>query len=262
MTQARNQQQAAIRGRFTTATITRREDISDDLWKIWLKPEQSFSFKPGQYCTIGAEGIERPYSIVSSPDEPEIELFIELVPLPDGNLTPVLYRMGVGETVTLRPRAKGLFVLQPQFRNHVLVGTVTGTVPYVSMLRKFLADPSWPEDKGVPRSAHRFFVLEGASYKHEFGYDEELGKMAAEHDFIEFFPSVSRPTEPQNVGWTGATGRINTLVEDFVNERGLKPEDTCIYACGHPQMIEDVKARYEGTGYHFIEERFWKEDEE
>jgi ferredoxin--NADP+ reductase len=258
MTQA---QAPALKGRFTTAEIVKRVDISEDLWKIWLKPEQSFDFKPGQYCTIGAGGIERPYSIVSSPDEPEIELFIELVPLPDGNLTPILHKMGVGETVTLRPRAKGVFVIQSQFRNHVLVGTVTGTVPYVSMLRKYLGDPAWPEDKGVPRDKHRFFVLEGASYKDELGYDEELQALADKHDFIEFFPSVSRPAEPRNAGWKGATGRINTLVEDYIAKRGLKPEETCVYACGHPQMIEDVRHRFEGTGFHFIEERFWKEDE-
>jgi ferredoxin--NADP+ reductase len=252
---------SAIRGKFTTAEITRREDIAHDLWKIWLKPEQSFSFKPGQYCTIGAGGIERPYSIVSSPDEAEIELFIELVPLPDGNLTPILHKMGVGQTVTLRPRAKGIFVLQPKYRNHVLVGTVTGTVPYVSMLRKFLADPSWPEYQVVPRFEHRFFVLEGASFIHELGYDEELGRLAAERDFIDFMPSISRPDDPANEGWTGATGRINTLVEEYVAERGLKPHETCIYACGHPQMIEDVRERFEGTDFFFIEERFWKDND-
>ena len=260
MTQAQDRP-PSIKGRFTTATITRREDIAHDLWKIWLKPEQPFNFKPGQYCTIGAEGVERPYSIVSSPDEPEIELFIELVPLPDGNLTPILHKMGVGETVTLRPRAKGIFVIQPQYKNHVLVGTVTGTVPYVSMLRKFLADSSWPEGQEFDRTENRFFVLEGASYIKELGYDEELGKLADEHDFIEFYPSISRPDEEPNKGWTGATGRINTLVEAYVAEKGLDPAETCVYACGHPQMIEDVRERFEGTGFHFIEERFWKDDD-
>ena len=257
MTQA---QTPTVKGRFTTAEITRREDLTEDLWKIWLRPEQSFDFKPGQYCTIGAEGIERAYSIVSSPDEPEIELFIELVPPPEGNLTPVLHRMHVGETVTLRPRAKGLFVFQPQFKHHVMVGTVTGTVPYISMLRKFLNDPSWPQEPPLNRSQYRFYVLEGASYADEFGYDDELAKMAKKHEFIKFMPSVSRPSEERNNGWQGATGRVNTLVEDYIKERALTSAETCIYACGHPQMIEDVKHRFGGTGFHFEEERFWKDD--
>jgi ferredoxin--NADP+ reductase len=253
MTQA----QPALKGKFVTAKITRRVDITHDLWKIWLRADEHFEFKPGQYCTIGTGGIERPYSIVSSPDEPEIELFIELVPPPDGNLTPLLHELPEGSSVSLRPRAKGLFVLKPEFKNHVMVGTVTGVVPYVSMLRKWLNDPAWPEGG---KDGHRFFVLEGASYMDEFGYDEELSRYAAQHENIEFYPSCSRPDEARNRGWKGPRGRINTLVEKFISDRGLKPEETIIYACGHPQMIEDVRRRFEGTGYHFEEERFWKDD--
>ena len=261
MTQRQTTPRPTIRGRFTTCEITRREDLTEDLWKIWLKPAQPFNFKPGQYCTIGAEGIERPYSIVSSPDEAEIELFVELVPPPDGNLTPVLYDLSVGTELTLRPRAKGIFVFKPEFRNHVMVGTVTGVAPYVSMLRKFLNDAEWNADASVKREDYRFYVLEGASYLDEFGYDDELSEMADAHDNIEFFGSVSRPTESRNNDWQGPIGRVNTLVEDFVNQRGLDSAGTVIYACGHPGMIEDVKERYAETSYHVEEERFWKDDE-
>ena len=261
MTQQQSTQKPTIRGRFTTCEITRREDLTEDLWKIWLKPAQPFTFKPGQYCTIGAEGIERPYSIVSSPDEPEIELFIELVPPPDGNLTPVLFDLSVGTELTLRPRAKGIFVFKPEFKNHVMVGTVTGVAPYVSILRKFLNDAEWNADAPIARSDYRFYVLEGASYLDEFGYDDELSALADKHKNIEFYPSVSRPGEDRNTAWTGPKGRINNLVEDFVKDRDLDPAETVIYACGHPGMIEDVKERYTDTEYHFEEERFWKDDD-
>ena len=133
-------QSPIIKGKFSTCKITRREDLTEDLLKIWLETSDPFNFKPGQYCTIGKNGIERPYSIVSSPDEKEIELFIEVVPPPDGNLTPIIQELDIGEELTIRPRAKGLFVFQPNYKNHVMVGTVTGTVPYVSMLRKYLND--------------------------------------------------------------------------------------------------------------------------
>ena len=260
MTQHRTSDKPALRGRFTTCEITRREDLTDDLWKIWLKPAQPFAFKPGQYCTIGAEGIERPYSIVSSPDEPEIELFVELVPPPDGNLTPVLFNLQVGTELTLRPRAKGIFVFKPEFKNHIMVGTVTGIAPYVSMLRKFLNDQEWNAEGPVDRKDYCFFVLEGASYHDEFGYDVELKLLAAENENIQFFQSVSRPQEARNRDWGGATGRINALVEEYVRNLNLEPSETVIYACGHPGMIEDVKERYQDTGYHFEEERFWKDD--
>ena len=91
--------------RFTSGEIVKRENVTDDLWKIWLKLEDEFNFDPGQYCTVGYEGIERPYSIASSPNEELLELFIELVPEPDGVLTPLLYNLKAGEKVTVRKRA-------------------------------------------------------------------------------------------------------------------------------------------------------------
>jgi NAD(P)H-flavin reductase len=39
----------------------------------------------------------------------------------------------------------------------------------------------------------------------------------------------------------------------------LSPEDTLVYACGHPGMIEDVKEQGKTTGFAVEEERFWKE---
>lgn len=227
--------------------------MTDDLFRIWIKSETEFTFKPGQYCTIGLEGIERPYSIASSPSEEDIELFIEAIPRPIGKLTPLLHHLKVGDEVSIRPRAKGLFVFNPDYRNHVMVSTVTGVTPFISMLRAYYENP---------RGGDRFYILEGASYHDEFGYDDELDQMAADHDEIIFVPSVSRPDEERNSNWSGATGRINTLVEDYLREFDIPPEGTLIYACGHPGMIEDVRERLDGTGYAFSEERFWKEDEE
>ena len=249
MTEAGEQQ---LRGRFMPAEIVRRLDLTDDLWRIWLRPEMPFPFKAGQYCTIGTGGIERPYSIASPPSEPEIELFIELIPPPDGELTPLLYELREGATVTMRPRAKGLFVLKPEFRNHVMVSTVTGITPFVSMLRHHLEQP-------LPD--HRFFVLEGASYFDEFGYDKELNELALAHEEITYIPTASRPGDSKNAAWTGETGRVNTIVEAHLEQLGLSTGDTLVYTCGHPLMIEDVRRRLEGTGFQLEEERFWKEED-
>ena len=239
--------------KLMTARVTRRVDVTHDLWQIWVKPEVPFAFKPGQYCTIGVDGLERPYSIVSAPYEDEIELFIELVPVPDGRLTPVLHDLGEGAELTIRPRAKGLFFFKEDYRDHLMVATVTGVVPYVSILRQYLHEG---------REGHRFFLLVGASYKDEFTYDGELRRLADEHpDFIKFIPTISRPGEEKNASWTGETGRVNTIVGKYVQEFGLKHENTLIYACGHPGMIEDVKMHASEIGFDFQEERFWKEDD-
>ncbi len=240
------------RPRLATTTITAREDITHDLWKVWIAKPDGYTFKPGQYCTIGVDGIERAYSIVSAPCEDDLELFVELVPPPDGNLTPLLHELGEGAHLTIRPRAKGLFVFDPSLPNQLFVATVTGVVPYVSILRQYLNDG---------RSGHRFHVLMGASYADEFAYDAELVRLAAEHpDMIKFVPTISRPDEEANANWAGETGRVNNIVEAYIEREGLAVADTIVYACGHPGMIEDVKDRLIPKGYDVREERFWKDD--
>ena len=88
------------------ATLVERTDITEDLFVIKLEPEQGpLKFKAGQYCTLGLEGIERAYSIVSAPHEPLLEVFVEVVP--EGELTPRMHLMKIGDKMSIRPRAKG-----------------------------------------------------------------------------------------------------------------------------------------------------------
>jgi ferredoxin/flavodoxin---NADP+ reductase len=237
------------RPKLASASVERRVDFTPDHFKLWLEPSIPFPFVPGQYCTIGVDGIERPYSIVSSPREPLLELFVELIWPPNGRLTPLLHRLRVGDTVTLRPRAKGKFVINQDRRCHVMVATVTGIAPFVSMLRHALS---------TPLDGAAFYVLQGASYVDELGYDAELTALAAQHANLEFVATCSRPQEPRNAQWHGETGRVNSIVEHYVREWALEPAETCIYVCGNPQMIEDVTARYASTGFQVETEGFWK----
>ena len=232
--------------------VLKRVDITSDLWIVWIEKPEGYAFKAGQYCTIGRDGIERAYSIVSAPHEKLLELFVELVPPPEGQLTPKLWELVPGDTVTIRPRAKGIFTFKPELPNQLLVSTVTGVVPYISYIREYIHRKD---------SGHRFYVLQGASYHDEFTYDKELAALADERpELVIYVPTISRPSEERNDGWTGETGRVNTIVERQVEKLGLTPEDTLVYACGHPGMIEDVKARMLSKGFAVEEERFWKED--
>ena len=179
-------------------------------------------------------------------------MVIELVPLPDGVLTPKLWELSEGDTVSIRPRAKGVFVFKPSLPKQLLVATVTGVVPYVSFLRDYLHRAL---------EGHHFYLLQGASYQDELVYDGEFESLARERpDLVTYVPTISRPTEQRNVGWEGETGRVNEIVEDYAGRLGLAPDDTIVYACGHPGMIEDIKDRFLPKGFKVEEERFWKED--
>ncbi|MDP3064901.1 MAG: ferredoxin--NADP reductase [Chloroflexota bacterium] len=229
------------------ARVVERKDYTPNLMVIKLQPETPYAFKAGHYCTIGVDGVERAYSIVSAPHEELLELFIERVP--HGELTPRLWGVQVGDSVTIRPRAKGVFIFDEKHPNHLMLATVTGIAPFVSMTRSYLHQG---------RSGHHFYILQGASYFNEFVYREEMEHRAAEHsDAVTYVSSVSRPTEDVNRPWRGYLGRVNLLVEAVVGAWGLKPESTAVYACGHPGMIEDAKARLAPKGFVVKEERYW-----
>ena len=242
-----------IRDRTTNlprARLVERVDYTDDLMVIKMEPQGfDFKFKPGQYCTLGLDGIERAYSIVSAPHEPLLEIFVELVP--EGELTPRMWRMDIGDTMSIRPRPKGIFLMDPAATQHLMLGTVTGVAPFVSMVRDHLH---------YGRDGHHFYVIEGASYRDEFVYDVELTRLAAAHpDVVTFVPAISRPTEDRNVGWEGATGRLNNIVADLLEKFDLDRSQTLIYACGHPGMIETSREIVTADGWRWTEERFWKE---
>ena len=198
---------------------------------------------------MGLDGIERAYSIASAPHEPWLEIFVELVP--EGDLTPILFRMQIGDRISVRPRAKGLFTLDQRVHHHFMVSTVTGVAPSISMLRACHLE-------GV--QDHKFYVLLGASYQDELTYDKELTALAvAQPNLLEFVPTVSRPTEERNTSWEGAKGRVNAIAEEYLHRFELPQDDTLIYACGHPGMIGAVKKIVVPQGWMFKEERFWKE---
>ena len=233
------------------AQLVSKDQVTEDLMIIKLEcVGNQFTFKPGQYCTLGIQGIERAYSIASSPHQEYLEIFVELVK--DGELTPKIWELSLGDKVSIRPRAKGIFTLKSDYKHHVMVATVTGVSPYVSMIRNHL-------NSNVPME-HTFYVLLGASYCDELVYDQELQSLSELHpDIVKFVPTVSRPNEPRNNNWSGLTGRVNDIVKEQLDLRQLPKTETYIYACGHPGMIESVREEVVEDGWNFIEERFWKE---
>ena len=235
---------------FPTATLVGRRDVTEDLMVINLEISEKFDFKPGQYCTLGLGNIERAYSIVSAPYEKNLEIFVELVP--DGELTPKMWSMKLGDKMSVRPRAKGIFVQDKKIHHHFMLSTVTGVAPSMSMVRQYLYDGK--------DDSHVFYIMYGASYVDELTYDGELIEMAEKHpDVVKFVPTISRPSEDRNAGWIGATGRVNTIAEEHLAKFNLSNDDTKVYACGHPGMIEVMKEKLPPKGWNFIEERFWKE---
>jgi ferredoxin--NADP+ reductase len=241
----------ATDGRFYSARIVERREISADLWTIRVDPGGAFSYKPGQYATLGVGAPEklheRPYSIVSAPHEQYLEFFFELVP--HGQVTPCLHTARVGDDISLRKSARGNFTLDlPSGRpNHLLVATVTGVAPYVSYIRS-LAHGWKTTNFGPPV---RLFLLDGASRSWELGYSSEIESLAREFPWLTYTPTVSRPWEDKK--WNGEMGRVDDVIRKYADMWKLTPDDTKVYLCGHPEMIEDVRG--------IVRRRGWRESD-
>jgi ferredoxin/flavodoxin---NADP+ reductase len=232
--------------KFLKAKIIFRKDHTEDLWTIRVRPEHPLPFKPGQYATLGVEEegkvVERSYSICSSPHEDEVEFFFELVMR--GRLTPPLYHRQVGDTLLLRHHAKGSFTLDTKsgHHQHLLVCTVTGVAPYVSMVRTLARAAR----QGRPVEG-RLVVLQAASRSWEFAYREEFMALADEFPWLSYLPSISRPWEDPE--WQGEVGRVDDVLRKYIDQLGMKPGDTTVYLCGHPQMIENSKGILRRRGF-------------
>jgi len=246
-----------------SAVIASRRDLAPDLWILRLRSDQPLLFRPGQFATLGildgGKMIERPYSIASSPRETELEFFLELVP--GGELSRRLHPLGVGDRVYLRKAAKGVFGLDEgsSRRKHLMVATVTGVAPFVSIVRTLRHD----EEQGALTAPHEIVLLEGASRSWELGYDRELADLEKGASWFHYVPTVSRPGE--DVAWPGMRGRVHDLISNALERFGFDSSSATGYLCGHPGMIEAGRGILRGAGFEkesIREERFWVAEKE
>lgn len=237
------------------AEVVEHQEICENLLVLAVRPAQPLSFEPGQYVKLFVDGITRRYSIVSAPHEEVLEFCIERVP--GGEMTGRLWDLRRGDMVGVRTKVKGKLQLDLRVPSHLMIATVTGISPFVSMLRAYLHEER--QGHNEERQGHTFYLLHGARCHDEFPYLDELTHLAAlRPNLLKYVPAISRPAEAKNAGWAGETGRVSGLIAKYVAQYGLDPRSTLLYACGHPDMVKEVKKRYGRDGFQVDTERYWK----
>ena len=247
------------------AVIAQRVEVSPGLAILRVAPDGWTlpDFEAGQYGVLGLAGdaprcdvcdpeetprppdklIKRAYSIASSSVAKEyLEFYVVLVR--SGALTPRLFALENGDRVWLSPKIKGVFTLDevPADRHVVLVSTGTGLAPYMSMLRSHLTC-------GTER---RFAVLHGARHSWDLGYKAELATLDRMCPNFSYLPSISRPQE-EHTEWRGDAGYIQDLWASgrLADRWGFEPtpENTHVFLCGNPSMIEEMERRLGEHGF-------------
>jgi len=150
----------------------------------------------------------------------------------------------VGGEGFVRLLAKGRFLFDDKSGHpyHFMVATVTGVAPFVSMLRDFAGRHE--EGEWIP---YRIALLQAASISCELGYSEELSALARRFPWFHYIPTVSRVgLDP---GWVGEKGRVEDVARKYLDALGFAPAATTAYACGNPNMVENVKGIFQRAGF-------------
>lgn len=224
----------------------------------WEFPE----FKGGQFVALALPGsaercdsatdefetpedpdklIKRAYSIASTSTADFVEFYITLVH--SGALTPRLFNLNIGDKVFMGKKGVGMFTLDsvaPE-KNIVLIATGTGVAPYMSMLRS----------DALKRTGN-IMVVHGAANSWDLGYSSELQLLESMFDQFTYLPTITEP-QKEPAGWSGDIRFIEKIWEGGVAKEkwGFDPtaEDTEIFLCGNPRMIESMVALLEKDGF-------------
>ncbi|WP_022834924.1 FAD-binding oxidoreductase [Salisaeta longa] len=244
---------------YVQLTLRECVAVADDLLILRVESPEAIDFTPGQYATLGVhdEATDRPllraYSVVATPGDRMLEFFVELVP--DGALTPRLWALESGDRLWMRKKIVGRFVRDTDRQHHVMAATVTGVGPYVSIARQLAAEAA----EGI--TPPQLLIIHGGSRSWELGtYRDELHAMSTRYDWVSYVPTVSRPWE--DAEWTGERGRVGDVLRKHWDAARFPLEDTAVYACGHPKMVQHVEALARRAGLPeaaFYEEKYFVE---
>lgn len=226
------------------AQVVNKTLLTSELFLLELKPDAGVpKFTPGQYVAIGlpqeaADGkvklLRRAYSISSTPDKQDaLELYIALVK--DGELTPKLIDLKVGDRLNVAPKITGHFTLegiQPG-KELVLVSTGTGLAPFMSMVR---TASTW-------ELASKIHIVHGVRYQSDLGFKDELEQLASSTGRLNYHPFCSRE-EPQSPIRKGHVHKVFT--EGLIS---LNPDKQHIFLCGNPAMVEQTQRNLQEQGF-------------
>ncbi|NBN03545.1 ferredoxin--NADP(+) reductase [Proteus sp. G2665] len=192
-------------------------------------------FTAGQFAKlaldIDGERVQRAYSYVNTPDDPNLEFY--LVTVPNGKLSPKLSALNVGDELLITKQASGFFVLEeiPTTNTLWMLSTGTAIGPFLSILQL----------------GHDLERFENIVLVHAVRYANDLSYLPLMEKLVERYQGKLRiqtiVSRENHIG--SLTGRIPALIESGALEKTvgltISPEESHIMLCGNPQMVRDTQ---------------------
>ena len=204
---------------YSTQLLDRRW-LSRKSIELRLAKPPLFSFDPGQRICLIHNSVERDYSIVSAPADPDLILCIRKVK--KGILSPRLSEITRGTHLQFTG-PHGYFTFKPSHRPAIFAATGTGLAPFCSMVRS-----------GITEIA----LLHGVGLEADLYYADLLRPAVKS-----YIPCLSKP---DGLSKNYFSGRVT----DYLQNK-LAPGEYDFYLCGSREMIHDatllIDERFEGS---------------
>jgi CDP-4-dehydro-6-deoxyglucose reductase len=205
------------------AQVLEVESLSSRVLRVRLTRPEGFDYSAGQFIQLSrsADGLMRPYSLASTPDEPFLELHV--AQLPQGKLSGWL-ASATGAQVSLRgPYGECFYVQETVPRPLLLVGTGTGLAPLYGVLRSALA---------AGHSA-AIRLMHGAADAEGLYLWSALRALAGRHRQLECTGSVQ--------AGAAADGMSAEPLQALVQQSSLPLAEARIYLCGNPDFVRSLR---------------------
>lgn len=166
---------------------------------------------------------QRSYSLSRPVDSERIELTVQRVA--DGEVSPYLIGLRVGDEIELRGPIGGWFVWRPDDEARILlVGGGSGIVPLMAMLRQ----------RVVAGSAD-FRLVYSVRGPDDVYYARELARLERECGWLQVALVYTRTTAPQTARPPGRVGTADLALAGWAPDRR-----THVYVCGPTGFVESV----------------------
>lgn len=247
---------------FTRARVHNIQLWADDLFSLGFSADQPFVFTAGQYLRVGleqdAELIVRPYSVASSPQQDQLELYVSVTQDKyQGAMSSYLARLVVGDQLLVDYRqAYGYLTIDevPDAETLWLLASGVGLAPFLSIVR-------------AGKVFERFSsvcLVHCARFAQELGYGNELRELQQSNQQFRYLPFITR--ESQDGLFSGRitdafdTGLLEQITSCPINNRSQ------FMICGNPSLIDDCTELLKARGLqrnrrrspgHITVEKFW-----
>jgi len=200
------------------------------------------NFESGQFVRVGleidGEIVARPYSLVNAPDEPELEIYFNIVP--EGPLSPRLFELEADDDIMVATRPAGFLTISevPESNNLWMLATGTAIGPFLSILK----------GEAVWQKFGQITLCYSVRTQEELAYAENIQLIAEQRksQFC-FIPIITREDAP-NALRERIPQAINNGSLELRAKAAISAEDSHVMICGSTELITEVSAVLDSRG--------------